>query len=128
MLTQSTTLMSPTTCRRAHARGRFLVGAALLTSVSNSIAGSDLPLSLGRRGASLWGGGGPSKAQLSILMSATICRRLPALLTSVSNSIAGSVLPPRRSRGGVSLCEGATHLWTTCFFPLSGVHSLTLQR
>lgn len=57
MLTQSTTLMSPTTCRRAHARGRFLVGAALLTSVSNSIAGSDLPLSLGRRGASLWGGG-----------------------------------------------------------------------
>ena len=37
MLTQSTTLMSPTTCRQL---------PALLTSVSNSIAGSVLPPSV----------------------------------------------------------------------------------
>ena len=80
----------------------------MLTLVSISNAADDLPPRRSRGGASLWEQ--PSKAQLSILMSATICRQLPALLTSVSNSIAGSVLPPRRSRGGVTLCEGAFHL------------------
>ena len=73
----------------------------------------------------MWGQ--PSEAQQTILMSATTCRQLPALLTSVSNSIAGSVLPPSLGRGGVSLAEGATHHWTTCFFPLSGVRHLILQ-
>ena len=70
----------------------------MLTLVSISNAADDLPPRRSRRGASLWEQ--PSNAQLSILMSATTCRQLPALLTSVSNSIAGSVLPP-------SVCEGA---------------------
>ena len=45
----------------------------MLTLVSISNAADDLPPRRSRGGASLWEQ--PSKAQLSILMSATICRR-----------------------------------------------------
>ena len=54
LLTQSTTLMSPTTCRRAYARGRYLSRGGvslweltLLTLVSISNAADDLPTAAG---------------------------------------------------------------------------------